>query len=168
LGKPLGLLSVIPGNQTYFTIENTFSNLNFYEFVSDQYATLQWNHNFNGRIFPEFRLCKTQLERISIKVYGSISDENRAINASGLVYNAPEKDIGNTAGIGNIFKIFRIDFAWRANYLNVPETNRFTIKGSFDLTRSYSYAFQSFPLEKRKGFTLQTKFTELPLKIDIK
>jgi hypothetical protein len=26
---PLGLMSVIPGNQTYFTIENTFSNLNF-------------------------------------------------------------------------------------------------------------------------------------------
>jgi hypothetical protein len=32
---PLGLMSD-PGNQTYFTIENTFSNLNFYEFVSDQ------------------------------------------------------------------------------------------------------------------------------------
>jgi hypothetical protein len=48
---------------------------------------------------------------ISIKgVYGSISDENRAINASGLVYNAPEKDIGNTVLVGNIFKIFRIDF----------------------------------------------------------
>jgi hypothetical protein len=26
------------------------------------------------------------------------------------------------------FKIFRIDFAWRANYLNVPETNRFYYK----------------------------------------
>jgi hypothetical protein len=35
---PLGLMSVIPGNQTYFTID-TF-NLNFYEFVTDQYATL--------------------------------------------------------------------------------------------------------------------------------
>jgi hypothetical protein len=102
---PLGLLSVIPGNQTYFTIENTFSNLNFYEFVSDQYATLQWNHNFNGRIFPEFRLCANSIgELISIKgVYGSISDENRAINASGLVYNAPEKDIGNTALVLEIF-----------------------------------------------------------------
>jgi hypothetical protein len=26
---PLGLMSVVPGNQTYFIIENTFSNLNF-------------------------------------------------------------------------------------------------------------------------------------------
>nr|WP_309755939.1 DUF5686 family protein [Flavobacterium sp.] len=132
---PLGLLSVIPGNQTYFTIENTFSNLNFYEFVSDQYATLQWNHNFNGRVFSRIPFMRklNWRELISIKgVYGSISDENRAINASGLVYNAPEKGYWEySAGIGNIFKVFRIDFAWRANYLNVPETNRFTIKGSF-------------------------------------
>jgi hypothetical protein len=130
---PLGLLSVIPGNQTYFTIENTFSNLNFYEFVSDQYATLQWNHNFNGRIFQNSVYAQTQLERINFDkgVYGSISDENRAINIW-IVYNAPEKGYWEySAGIGNIFKIFKIDFAWRANYLNVPETNRFTIKGSF-------------------------------------
>ena len=132
---PLGLLSVIPGNQTYFTIENTFSNLNFYEFVSDQYATLQWNHNFNGRIFSRIPFMRklNWRELVSVKgVFGSISDENKAINASGLVYNAPQKGYWEySAGIGNIFKIFRIDLAWRANYLNVPETNRFTIKGSF-------------------------------------
>ncbi|RTY80934.1 carboxypeptidase-like regulatory domain-containing protein [Flavobacterium sp. LS1P28] len=132
---PLGLINVIPGNQTFFTIENTFSNLNFYEFVSDQYATLQWNHNFNGRLFSRIPFMRklNWRELISIKgVYGSISDENRAINASGLVYNAPEKGYWEySAGIGNIFKVFRIDFAWRGNYLNVPETNRFTVKGSF-------------------------------------
>nr|WP_315233749.1 DUF5686 family protein [uncultured Flavobacterium sp.] len=132
---PLGLLSVIPGNQTYFTIENTFSNLNFYEFVSDQYATLQWNHNFNGRIFSRIPFMRklNWREIVSVKgVYGTISDENRAINASGLIYNAPEKVYWEySAGIGNIFKVFRIDFAWRGNYLNTPDTNRFTVKGSF-------------------------------------
>ncbi|MFV8322269.1 DUF5686 family protein [Flavobacterium sp. LB3P21] len=132
---PLGLLSVIPGNQTYFTIENTFSNLNFYEFVSDQYATLQWNHNFNGRIFSRIPFMRklNWREIVSVKgVYGTISDENRAINASGLIYNAPEKGYWEySAGIGNIFKVFRIDFSWRGNYLNTPDTNRFTVKGSF-------------------------------------
>ena len=132
---PLGLLSVIPGNQTYFTIENTFSNLNFYEFVSDQYATLQWNHNFNGRILSRIPFMRklNWREIVSVKgVYGTISDENRAINASGLIYNAPEKGYWEySAGIGNIFKVFRIDFAWRGNYLNTPDTNRFTVKGSF-------------------------------------
>jgi hypothetical protein len=132
---PLGLMSVIPGNQTFFTLENTFSNLNFYEFVSDQYATLQWNHNFNGRLFSRIPFMRklNWREIVSVKgVYGSISDENRAINASGLIYNAPEKGYWEySAGIGNIFKVFRIDFAWRGNYLNTPDTNRFTVKGSF-------------------------------------
>ncbi|TDE45387.1 carboxypeptidase-like regulatory domain-containing protein [Flavobacterium rhamnosiphilum] len=132
---PLGLMSVIPGNQTYFTIENTFSNLNFYEFVSDQYVTLQWNHDFHGRFFSRIPFMRklNWREIVSVKgVYGTISDENRAINASGLIYNAPEKGYWEySAGIGNIFKVFRIDFAWRGSYLNTPDTQRFSIKGSF-------------------------------------
>ena len=132
---PLGLMSVIPGNQTFFLLENTFSNLNFYEFVADQYATLQWNHNFNGKLFSRIPFMRklNWREIVSVKgVYGTISDENRAINASGLIYNAPEKGYWEySAGIGNIFKVFRIDFAWRGNYLNTPDTNRFTVKGSF-------------------------------------
>ena len=132
---PLGLMSVVPGNQTYFIINNTFSNLNFYEFVTDEYATLQWEHNFNGKIFSRIPyLRKLNLrEIIGIRgVYGTISDENRAINASGLNYVAPEKPYWEySAGIGNIFKVFRIDCAWRANYRDLPDTNNFTIKGSF-------------------------------------
>jgi hypothetical protein len=132
---PLGLMSVVPGNQTYFIIDNTFSNLNFYEFVADKYATFQWEHNFNGKIFariPGIRKLNLR-EIIGIKgVYGTISDENKAINASGLVYKSPEKPYWEyNAGIGNIFKVFRLDFAWRGNYRNLPETHNFTIKGSF-------------------------------------
>jgi hypothetical protein len=132
---PLGLMSVVPGNQTYFIIQNTFSNLNFYEFVADEYATLQWEHNFNGKIFariPGIRKLNLR-EIIGVRgVYGTVSDENRAINASGLVYQAPEKPYWEySAGIGNIFKVFRLDFAWRANYRDIPDANNFTIKGSF-------------------------------------
>jgi hypothetical protein len=74
-----------------------------------------------------------------------------------------------SAGIGNIFKIFRIDFAWRANYLNVPETN-FTIKGSFDLiSRSYSMRFNLFLFERKKGKDLHCKRSSRnSIKIDIK
>ena len=132
---PLGLMSVIPGNQTYFTIGNTFSNLNFYEFISDQYATLQWEHHFNGKIFSRIPFMRKLNWREIIgarAVYGTISDNNKIINASGLPYNAPEKVYWEySAGIGNIFKVFRIDFAWRGNYRNLPDTNNFTVKGSF-------------------------------------
>ncbi|RKS01547.1 MULTISPECIES: DUF5686 and carboxypeptidase-like regulatory domain-containing protein [unclassified Flavobacterium] len=132
---PLGLMSVVPGNQTYFIIQNTFSNLNFYEFVADEYATFQWEHNFNGKIFSRIpALRKLNLrEIVGVRgVYGTVSDENRAINASGLIYKAPEKPYWEySAGIGNIFKVFRLDFAWRANYRDLPDTDNFTIKGSF-------------------------------------
>ncbi|HEY0045354.1 MAG TPA: DUF5686 family protein [Flavobacterium sp.] len=132
---PLGLISVIPGNQTYFTIENTFSNLDYYEFVADEYATFQWNHNFQGKIFSRIPLMRklNWREVVGVRgVYGTISDENKAINASGLVYRAPENVYWEYhAGIANIFKVLRIDFSWRGSYLDVPDRNRFTIKGSF-------------------------------------
>ena len=132
---PLGLLSIIPGNQTYFTIENTFNNLNFYEFVTDEYVTMQVIHNFQGKLFARVPFLRklNWREIIGIKgVYGSISDENKAINASGLTYTAPEKIYYEySAGIGNIFKVFRIDFSWRGNYLNMPDANKFSVKGSF-------------------------------------
>jgi len=132
---PLGLLSIVPGNQTYFTIENTFSNLNFYEFVTDEYATFQWNHNFQGKLFARVPLLRklNWREVIGVKgVVGSVSDENKAINASGLVYMAPTKPYWEySAGIGNIFKVFRLDFSWRGNYRDVPGAQNFAVKGSF-------------------------------------
>lgn len=132
---PLGLMSVVPGNQTYFLIENTFNNLNFYEFVADTYATFQLEHHFLGRLFSRIPVVRkwNLREIVSVKgVYGTVSDNNKLLNASGLDYIAPEEPYWEySAGIGNIFKVFRLDFSWRGNYRNVPETNNFTIKGSF-------------------------------------
>ena len=132
---PLGLMSVIPGNQTYFVIGNTFSNLNFYEFVADQYATLVWEHNFNGKIFARVPMLRklNWREIIGVRsVYGDVSAENIALNASGLLYKTPKTPYWEySAGIGNIFKVFRIDFGWRGNYRDLPGANNFTIKGEF-------------------------------------
>lgn len=132
---PLGLMSVVPGNQSYFLIENTFNNLNFYEFVTDEYATLQLEHHFLGRILsriPGLRQMNLR-EIVGFKaVVGSVSDENRALNASTLTYLAPDKPYWEySVGIGNIFKVFRIDCSWRGNYRNLPDANKFAIKGSF-------------------------------------
>ncbi len=132
---PLGLMSIVPGNQTYFSIENTFNNLNFYEFVADTYGTLQLEHHFLGRLFSRIPVVRkwNLREIVTVKgVCGSVSDENRLINASGLTYLAPEKPYWEYGfGVGNIFKVFRLDFSWRGNYRNVPDANNFTVKGSF-------------------------------------
>ena len=129
---PLGLMSVVPGNQSLFNISNTFNNLQFYEFVTDQYVTLKWDHDFNGRFFARIPFMRklNWRENIGIRsVYGTVSDDNRTINASGLVYNAPDKVYWEySAGIGNIFKFFRVDFSWRGNYLDLPDANKFAVK----------------------------------------
>ncbi len=133
---PLGLLSVIPGNQSYFSIYNSFSQLDFYEFVTDTYASLHLEHNFNGRFFSRIPfLRKLNLrEIVGIRgAWGSISDENKALNASGLIYESPSDEIywEYSFGVGNIFKIFRIDFNFRGNYLDNPDARKFGVTGSF-------------------------------------
>ena len=132
---PLGLMGVIPGNQSYFIIDNTYNLLDYYDFVADEYASLHFEHHFNGRLFSRIPLLRklNWREIVGIKgVYGSVSDENRFINASGLLYRAPEDVYWEyNAGIGNIFKVLRIDFAWRGSYLNIPDANKFTVKAAF-------------------------------------
>lgn len=132
---PLGLMGIVPGNQSYFIIENTYNLMNYYEFVADEYVSLHFEHNFNGRLFsriPGIRNLNLR-EIIGIKgVYGTVSDGNRMLNASSITYRAPEDVYWEYhAGIGNIFKVFRIDFAWRGSYLDLPDANKFTVKGSF-------------------------------------
>ena len=132
---PLGLLNVVPGNQSYFTIENTFSLLDYYEFVTDTYASLHIEHNFNGRFLSRIPLLRklNLREIVGVKaVWGEISDKNLALNASNINYVAPNKPYYEyNVGIGNIFKVFRIDFSWRGNYKDVPDANKFAIKGAF-------------------------------------
>ncbi|MDP3312900.1 DUF5686 and carboxypeptidase-like regulatory domain-containing protein [Lutibacter sp.] len=132
---PLGLLNVVPGNQSYFTIENTYSLLDYYEFVTDTYASLHIEHSFNGRFLSRIPLLRSLnlRELVGIKgVWGEISDKNMALNASNISYVAPTRGYYEySVGIGNIFKVFRIDFSWRGNYKEMPNATKFAIKGAF-------------------------------------
>ena len=132
---PLALLDVIPGNQTYFNVTGSFNTMDFYEFVSDEYLMVNLDHNFNGRIFsriPGLRDLNLR-ELVGIKAaYGRISDENVALNASGLTYLAPEDVYWEySAGVGNIFKVLRIDVSFRGGYNYLPDARRMAITGSF-------------------------------------
>ena len=132
---PLGLMGVIPGNQSYFSIENTYNLLDYYDFVADQYASLHFEHNFGGRLFsrvPYLRKLNLR-EIVGVKgVVGNVSKENIMINASGLNYVSPENLYWEYhAGVGNIFKVLRIDFAWRGSYLDMPNARKFAVRASF-------------------------------------
>lgn len=82
---PLGLLSVIPGNQSVFSVYESFPLLDYYEFVTDTYATWHLEHDFGGRLFSYVPILrKFQLrEIVGIRgAYGKLSDKNRDLNAS--------------------------------------------------------------------------------------
>jgi len=133
---PLGLLSVVPGNQSYFTIEGTYALLDYYEFVTDTYASLHVEHSFNGRLFSRIPLLRklNLRELIGVKVvWGELSDKNKALNSTSTInYIAPTKGYYEySVGIGNIFKVFRIDFSWRGSYKDTPDANNFAVKGAF-------------------------------------
>ena len=137
---PLALLSIVPGNQSYFSIYNTFSQLDFYEFVTDTYTSMHVEHNFNGRLFSRIPfLKKYNLRAIaSVRgVWGELSDENIAISTTGNLAEiplvAPDSRIyyEYSIGVANIFKILRIDFNFRGNYLDNPDARKFGITGSF-------------------------------------
>lgn len=132
---PLSLLNPIPGNQTYFSLYNTFSQLDYYEFVSDSYASLHLEHNFGGRIFSRIPLIRNLdlREIVGFRgVYGSISQENKDLNASNIVYRAPEDIYWEwSVGVGNIFRVFRLDFNFRGNYFDNPDARSFGVTGVF-------------------------------------
>lgn len=129
---PVSLLSPIPANQSYALRKNTFTLLNFYDFVTDTYAASHFEHHFNGYILNRIPLLKKLKLRSVItfrSALGSISDENKAINdnisnssgTSNIPYNTPEKlyyEYGfgiENIGLGNL-RILRIDAIWRNNY----------------------------------------------------
>lgn len=134
---PLALLSPVPGNQTFFSIFNTFPNLDFYEFVTDTYASVHFEHNFGGRLFsriPLFRNLNLR-EIVGVRgIWGDLSDENILLSSpTNIPLLAPDEQIywEYSFGIGNIFKVFRIDFNFRGNYLDLPDARRFSVTGAF-------------------------------------
>lgn len=130
---PVGLLAPVPANQTFFNIFNTFGNLDYYEFVTDEYVSLHLEHNFNGRLFSRVPwLKKYGLREILFArgVYGDLSDENIQRNNVNFNLRAPNEQIYYEYGfgIGNILKLMRLDFSFRGNYLDLPDARPFTIK----------------------------------------
>lgn len=140
---PISLLSVIPANQSFGLIPSTFSQLNYYEFITDTYASLIIEHHFNGRIFGYIPLIKKlKLREVAFirTAWGRISDYAQAINASSIIYDAPDTDLYyeygfgiENIGLGN-WRIFRVDFNWRGNYLDKPNIQKFGVKFGFQLT----------------------------------
>ncbi|KIA92391.1 membrane protein [Pedobacter kyungheensis] len=141
---PFPLLAIHRANQTYAYQLNSYNLMNFLEFVSDHYVSVNIDHNFNGFFFNKLPLIKKLKLRevVSFKaLYGGLRNENNPASGSGI-YQLPAFDnglqrtysLGNepymegSVGIGNIFKLLRVDLVRRFTYLDNPEVTKWGIR----------------------------------------
>jgi hypothetical protein len=135
---PYPLMELHGGNETYVYDYMSFNMMKYYEFASDQYASVGLFHHFEGLLFNKVPLLKKLKWRevVTCKaLWGSVNEKNRrtlifptTLNALG---NEPYVEI--TAGIENIFKVFRIDALWRSTYLRPKAIDNFGVKFGFQL-----------------------------------
>ncbi len=148
IGKaPYPLLFIHRANQTYSYQINSYNLMNFLEFVSDEYVSLHIDQNFNGFLFNKIPLLKKLKWRecVSAKVlYGRVTSENDPLKQPDL-FRFPVDDSGTpqtftlkqrpyievSAGIGNILKLFRVEFVKRLTYLDHPNVAGFGIRARF-------------------------------------
>ncbi|UII19069.1 DUF5686 and carboxypeptidase-like regulatory domain-containing protein [Fulvivirga ligni] len=141
---PYPLLKAHIGNESLFYTTAAFNLMNYSEFVSDTYVSLKYNHYFQGFILnriPLMRKLKWRLLATANVIYGQLSDDNKALIAettsageeiepiNSFKKNTPYVEVGY--GVENIFKILRVDFLHRLNYLDNPDVSKFGVKISF-------------------------------------
>lgn len=135
---PYPLMELHGGNETYVYDYMSFNMMKYYEFASDQYATIGLFHHFEGLLFNKIPLIKKLKWRevVTAKaLWGSVDSRNRRT----LIFPTTLSALGNepyvevSAGIENIFKVFRIDALWRSTYLRPKAIDNFGVKFGFQL-----------------------------------
>ena len=129
---PYIYLELHNGNETYFFADDAYNLMNYYEFVSDQYISLFWEHHFEGILFNKIPLLKKLMLREVIAgkaVYGSLSEKhNSALLIPNTTYSLNEPYIEVAAGIENIFSFARIDAIWRLTQYDNPNVTKFGVR----------------------------------------
>jgi hypothetical protein len=121
--------------------------MNFLEFVSDRYASLNIDHCFNGFIFNKIPLIKKLKFRevVTFKViYGNLDNTNNpdyqselfkfptdsnGIPLTYILNQNPYIEAG--VGISNIFRLFRVDLIKRYTYNDNPNVDDFGFRVQF-------------------------------------
>ncbi|UBM59692.1 DUF5686 and carboxypeptidase regulatory-like domain-containing protein [Marinilongibacter aquaticus] len=143
---PYPILKNHLGNQTPLIITSGFNLMNYYEFTSDQYFWGRFHQDLEGLIFNRIPLIKKLKLRTFATgkiLFGSLSEQNKSINNTGLVSDQalavkgldpykPYIEMGY--GISNIFKLFRVEAIHRLTYLDNPGVKKFGVKFSAEIT----------------------------------
>jgi hypothetical protein len=121
--------------------------MNFLEFVSDQYVSINIDHSFNGFFLNKVPLLKKLKLRevVTFKaIYGGVTDKNNPalradlfrfpVDSEGipLTYTLEQKPyIEASVGLSNILRIFRVDLIKRFSYLDHPNVSSLGVRVQF-------------------------------------
>ena len=137
---------MLPNANLSYTIQpESFALMNPLEFINDSYAMVDFTYWMNGLIFnriPGFNRLKLR-EVVNFKaLWGHLSHRNNPEYNPDLfifptdVYttamsNRPYMEI--SAGLDNIFRVFRVDYVWRLSYRNNPYAPKWGVRVAFHL-----------------------------------
>jgi hypothetical protein len=141
---PYPLLDIHHANQSYALQLQSYNLMNYLEFVSDHYASINIDQHFNGFFLnrvPLLRDLKLR-EVVSFKsIWGGVRQENNPANDPSLLQyplNGDGKPITYTlnngpymeasAGIENIFRLLRLDVVRRLSYLDHPDAPKWGLR----------------------------------------
>jgi len=129
---PYTYLELHNGNETYFFSDDAYNLMNYYEFASDQYISVFWEHHFEGVFFNKVPLFKKLMLRevVGAKgVYGKLSDKhNSELIIPETTFSLEEPYIEVAVGIENIMTMLRVDAIWRLTHYDNPNVTQFGVR----------------------------------------
>lgn len=144
---PYPLLIIHRANQTYAYQLESYNLMNFLEFVSSKYASVNYFHNLGGFFFNRVPLLKRfkLREVVTLKgLWGGLNEAQLPSPENGLL-RFPVDENGNTltytlekmpyieasVGVANIFRVLRVDYVRRLTYLDHPNVSKWGIRLRF-------------------------------------
>jgi len=128
---PSPLLKILPGNETFYHDDYAFNLMNYHEFLCDEYIAYTAVYHLEGFFLNRIPLIRKLKWREVASIKGAIghtSAKNQMYNQlSEGSYFITKPYMEASAGIENIFRIFRVDGVWRLFYNDHPDTQRFAL-----------------------------------------
>jgi hypothetical protein len=141
---PYQMLDMLPGNEMFYYNKYAFNLMHRFEYLTDQYAGVNLEHNFGPGIFkfiPLTRKLKFRQFWSAKGIVGTLTDMNKQLNYVG---NYPYRSLDGQpyielgTGVDNIFKFFRVDFVWR---VAAPQPVHGELRDKFGIFGSFRFQF---------------------------
>jgi hypothetical protein len=140
---PYPMLMMHQGNETFFYDEASYNTMNFFEFVSDRWASLWVSYHAEGLLLNKIPLMRRLKWREVVSAKALIGDYDirndevlsRDFDYDGIadIYTLTKPYVEAAVGIENIFKVLRIDALYRLSYLDNPNIVRFGFRAKLQV-----------------------------------